>query len=226
MIVYTHLYTMQSNIAPQYILRFGKCASAMIRPWFESGLTYGAKLGKKLSVLLGNCKMGLLRFSQGTARFRNYLELKIEPEPNSGCWLWLGEIDRGGYGRCNIQGRTIGAHRVIYELEKGPIPPRLTLDHLCRVRSCVNPNHLEPVPHQVNCQRGLVGEHLRRRTHCPQGHLYSESNTIMRKNSRHCRTCRNVRHQEWWRRRGAGMIDKEAKRLYDAARYQRGITRA
>ena len=75
------------------------------------------------------------------------------PEPNTGCWLWLGGLNQKGYPQFKHQQRTWRAHRFMYERAKGPLPEGLTLDHLCRVRSCVNPDHLEPVTHAENCRR-------------------------------------------------------------------------
>ena len=78
------------------------------------------------------------------------------------------------------------AHRVAYELQVGPIPVGLQLDHLCRVRSCVNPAHLEPVTSAENTRRGLRAM----KTHCPQGHPYAGENLLIRPTGqRRCRTC-------------------------------------
>lgn len=78
-------------------------------------------------------------------RLPERLQRYILPVPESGCWLWIGPIDKGGYGRLTWQGRKTSAHRVVYRILRGRIPARRVLDHLCRVRSCVNPDHLEPV---------------------------------------------------------------------------------
>jgi len=79
------------------------------------------------------------------------------PEPNSGCWLWIGPVAPNGYGHYRPHGhgrpRMVAAHRALYELEKGAIPPGLQIDHLCRVRSCVNPAHLEAVTASENQRR-------------------------------------------------------------------------
>ncbi len=69
------------------------------------------------------------------------------------CWLWLGNINKG-YGRCKWNGKNVGAHRVFYEVHKGPIPTGADIDHLCRVPSCVNPDHLEAVSRAENTRRG------------------------------------------------------------------------
>ncbi len=73
----------------------------------------------------------------------------------SGCWIWLGYVDIKGYARCKPTGRNnVLAHRVLYEHYVGPIPDGLDLDHLCRVPSCVNPDHMEPVTRAENVRRG------------------------------------------------------------------------
>ena len=73
---------------------------------------------------------------------------------DGGCILWGGHLSKWGYGRVTYKGRLVQAHRVAYELFKGPIPEGLQLDHLCRVRNCVNPDHLEPVTPSENTLRG------------------------------------------------------------------------
>jgi len=69
------------------------------------------------------------------------------------CWPWLGPLNETGYGTVWRGGRKLKAHRVAYELAVGPVPDGLELDHLCRVRACVRPAHLEPVTHRVNLNR-------------------------------------------------------------------------
>lgn len=81
------------------------------------------------------------------------LATKIDREGPGGCWLWTGTINGAGYGTFRVDGETVGAHRYVYETERGPIPEGLHLDHLCSVRNCVNPSHLEPVTPSENIQR-------------------------------------------------------------------------
>lgn len=124
------------------------------------------------------------------------------------CWNWTA-YKLQGYGRFGIGGshknggRILYAHRWAYEALVGPIPDGLTLDHLCRNRACVNPDHLEPVTPAENTRRG--GMSLR--THCPQGHEYTPENTLRGKTTRGsitrvCRECNRLRSEARSRRLG------------------------
>lgn len=108
-----------------------------------------------------------------------------------GCWIWCGTVDKNGYGYIKAGGDTKLnrlVHCVSYEHYKGAVPVGLEIDHLCRNPSCVNPDHLEAVTHQVNMSRG----HNAIKTHCPHGHEYSARNTLYQPNGgRLCRLCRN-----------------------------------
>jgi hypothetical protein len=77
-------------------------------------------------------------------------------EKTEGCWLWTAAISPNGYGKFMVSGRPVNAHRLVYQLTVGPIPDGLDLDHLCRVRHCVNPDHLEPVTRSENLLRGYA----------------------------------------------------------------------
>jgi len=70
------------------------------------------------------------------------------------CWVWQRSILPTGYGCLRVAGRTQYAHRIYWERENGPLPVNTELDHLCRVRACCNPAHLEAVPHTINARRG------------------------------------------------------------------------
>ena len=121
------------------------------------------------------------------------------------CWEWVAARTSSGYGNFNWLGKNKVAHRVSYELIKGDIPEGLDLDHLCRNRSCVNPEHLEPVTRRENLLRGdtIPAKHVKK-THCPKGHKYDEDNTYVCKNgSRHCRKCRKDRVEIEELRKGA-----------------------
>lgn len=111
----------------------------------------------------------------------------------SPCWLWTKHINASGYGVFSKRGRLELAHRTAYGLVVGDVPPGLQLDHLCRVRHCVNPDHLEPVTNAENVKRGVSPfAEKARQTHCKRGHVFDESNTYRspdRPHTRRCRTC-------------------------------------
>ena len=102
------------------------------------------------------------------------------------CWMWVGYLDRDGYGRflSSFEQKT-SAHRLVYKIMVGEIPAGLTLDHICRNRSCVNPGHLEPVTFRENLARAVSA-----RTHCKNGHPWTPENTYTTENRpRACRRC-------------------------------------
>lgn len=117
---------------------------------------------------------------------------QVQPCPMSGCWLWTGTEIGGGYGRTKSAGRGLLVHRHSYGSLVGPIPDGLVIDHLCRVRCCVNPAHLEPVTQQVNVRRS--DSQMARRaaqTHCKRGHELAGDNlkVFERSPNRFMRTC-------------------------------------
>ena len=131
------------------------------------------------------------------------------PEPNSGCLLWLGALDKDGYGKFKLPAvgdgkrRHVRPHRWLYEQIKGPIPEGYEPDHKCKVRCCCNWDHLEIVTQQENCRRAGIlgggGRYQRAKTHCPDGHEYAGHNLIIFKSgSRACRICmyRRIREQK------------------------------
>lgn len=132
-----------------------------------------------------------------------------------GCWMWTGATCSLGYGRFSVHGISNPAHRYSYQLLIGDVPPGLEMDHLCRMRECVNPFHVEPVTHAENMRRSSLAykrdpesfrhhlwdrSHVRRpgngvplRTHCSRGHEFSAANTYILKGSRYCRACNCLR---------------------------------
>lgn len=122
-------------------------------------------------------------------------------EQTDTCWLWKAWVEKNGYGRFWLDGRQHGAHRIAYELFKGPIPDGLEIDHLCRVKHCVNPEHLEPVTTAENIRRmtrhRTPYQSLRRE--CPNGHPYEE-NTATRTEGRRCLTCKQEANRAYYER--------------------------
>lgn len=114
------------------------------------------------------------------------------------CWLWTaGVTGRGGYGAFCVNYKMIPAHRYSYTILKGEIPERMELDHLCRNRRCVNPDHLEPVTREENWRRGQTPSSLNaKKTHCLRGHPFEGDNLIVRTGGRGCRECKSLYRTE------------------------------
>jgi hypothetical protein len=134
----------------------------------------------------------------------------------SGCWLWMGAIqgkyykrENGGYGSFRYFGAVTPAHIVSCRIHGIEIPEGHEIDHLCRITSCVNPEHIEPVTRAVNFERGIgnKGEAQSAKTHCINGHPYSDENTAIRKGKRgnperQCRICRrNTENKHYAKRK-------------------------
>jgi hypothetical protein len=145
------------------------------------------------------------------AKARQYIAARTVTDVH-GCWIWQKGLDEDGYGRAKLFSRGWRAHRLAWETYRGPFPEGLVTDHLCRVRSCVNPAHLEPVTVQINNDRGELalysGIRERTKTHCRQGHPYVSENMYVyrRKNGRRnrvCKACHVTAQREHNRRRRA-----------------------
>ena len=113
--------------------------------------------------------------------------------PGFGCWYWGGHLDRDGYAKIHVGDRPRMAHRVAYELARGPIPDGMVIDHLCRNRECTNPAHMELVRSRENTMRSPVAPASvnSKMTHCREGHLLVEVPAHYKKRQRFCPTCRN-----------------------------------
>jgi hypothetical protein len=114
---------------------------------------------------------------------------------DNGCWIWKRFRDKKGYGLVSVSHKTFRAHRVSFEAHVRPIPEGFHIDHLCRVTSCVNPEHLEPVTQAENNRRQGMAV-----THCPQGHEYTEQNIYWEKpkktgfnSAKRCKVCKLAR---------------------------------
>lgn len=121
-----------------------------------------------------------------------------------GCWLWAGALNSSGYGQFRINGVRLTAHTAAYTLLRGPLPPGLVLDHLCRVRHCVNPDHLEPVTVSENIRRAWASGALRGARHkalgetCKRGHLRSEHSRRDVNGKLVCKACAREASLRWY----------------------------
>lgn len=120
----------------------------------------------------------------------------------SGCWEWTASTDTSGYAQLKLNLKSRSAHRFIYEYYHGEIDPKLTIDHLCRNRKCVNINHLEQVTNKENILRGISFTAVNsRKTHCMHGHEFTEENTWYAENGgRDCRTCNKINSHQFFKK--------------------------
>lgn len=152
------------------------------------------------------------------------LERSFTPEPNSGCWLWTGWCNAKGYGTMTFDGpngRQTGssAHRVAYRVWKGEIPAGHVVDHLCRVRCCINPDHLEAVTPAENWWRGQAPSAIKARlTNCANGHpLSGENLTVLKNGGRLCKAC-NREYYRAYRVKNRGYLSAYRNARYAARR--------
>ena len=133
---------------------------------------------------------------------------------NQECWLYTRTINKDGYSAISIKGKHEAVHRVSYKLFKGLIPKGLQIDHLCRVRNCFNPNHLEAVTPRVNSMRGYSPSALNaRKTKCKNGHEFNQLHISGRK----CSICVTRRAKEQYTKPAS----REAKLVSRKAHYKR-----
>ena len=145
-----------------------------------------------------------MRVSKMNHKLQTYIEDRVSPEPTSGCWLWLLSDGSHGYPQ-GFDGKQVAlAHRISYLAYKGEIPEKFDIDHTCRNKACVNPDHLEAVTQEENRRRQGAAV-----THCTHGHELSGGNVLRKKASfkgnrsylngriyRACRTCENDRRRK------------------------------
>jgi hypothetical protein len=164
---------------------------------------------------------------------------KVNVNQRTGCWEWTGCLNAYGYGHVwdrETKG-TVRAHRFAFQKLIGPIPDGMELDHVCRVRHCVNPEHLDVVTTAENSRRSPVvaGVFARgvsmqlSKTHCPYGHEYTDANLIVDADGhRVCRECRNDKYKRWYARNADAMrersaayheANREKRKAYMRARY-------
>ncbi|MDP9114728.1 MAG: HNH endonuclease [Acidobacteriota bacterium] len=149
-----------------------ECRLQATREWRARGGTPKVR-PTPLGRLAERCEVSSTLFWNGTA-----------------CVIWTGPVNDHGYGVFNANGKSHLAHRFSYEAKVRQVPDGLELDHLCRVRRCVNEDHLEPVTNAENVRRGDAGKFHSAKAHCPQRHPYAGDNLIVKDGKRQCRACR------------------------------------
>lgn len=130
------------------------------------------------------------------------VKIRVRIEDN-GCWTWLGKKAKNGYGHIFSLGKTYLAHRISYELYVGKIPRGLVIDHKCRNRICINPEHLEIVTLKENILRGKsISAKNSKKIYCKRNHILVGDNLVKRDdNIRQCRLCKNLAQLEYTKRR-------------------------
>lgn len=165
----------------------------------ECGVSFLAKPSEKRSYCSTECYHAPKLSPE--ARFWSKVDKQgpVPPEkPGLGpCWMWLGTVSVYGYGAFGIDGKQYKAHRLAYEWTVGPITTD-TLDHRCRVKTCVNPAHLAPESFWANTRLGEAPTAINaRKTHCKYGHAFDEANTRRVHGKRQCRTCIQARTERY-----------------------------
>lgn len=144
---------------------------------------------------------------------------KFQINYETGCWEWTGALDIGGYGQISVDNRCKLAHRISWNVFKGAIPNGLQIDHLCRNRKCVNPDHLRVTTRKDNilCSNGITARQVRQ-THCKRGHEFTKENTyIDTKEGRNCIECKRMLQRRW------GAKNKEKVKLWNRRYTLRGV---
>jgi HNH endonuclease len=172
-----------------------------------------APIAKKTATKYGHVKGEPVRYINGHyQRSTRLSSVNYVIDEATGCWVWKRSVTPSGYGHLRDSGRMQYAHRVYYERSRGVIPAGLQLDHLCRNRRCVNPEHLEPVTGHENTLRGdTIAARRKAQTHCIRGHPFDEANTIRRGRMRACRECQRRANRESMRKRRRAMASSQAR---------------
>ena len=157
----------------------------------RNGTKASQQTRKKMSISIR--KALAIRAVSTENRFLKYIE-----KDKDGCWNWIGGLLHNGYGAFTGEKRkSVRAHRFSYEMYKEKIPKGLTIDHLCRNKRCVNPEHLEAVTMRVNVLRGSsFAAKNARKDHCLRGHdiTKKENYYVTKFGGRQCKECTKIRH--------------------------------
>lgn len=127
-------------------------------------------------------------------------------EKTDSCWVWLGFIDKRGYGTFKVNDKTVRAHRASYAIFCGDLVPGLTINHKCSNRKCVNPDHIEQVTMAENNLAAATASTINKsKTHCIRGHAFDAKNTYLKPDGRgrECRTCKRENWRAFWTKKNS-----------------------
>ena len=116
-------------------------------------------------------------------------KLEAKTDKSNGCWTYMGQKSKR-YAELKINGIRSGIHRWSFLFYKGEIPENHHVDHICKNTKCWNPDHLQTLPHTQNCRQNWVAEQNAKKTHCKNGHEFTEENVYWNEGHRRCKICR------------------------------------
>lgn len=144
---------------------------------------------------------------------RAILMQRVIIDPETGCWLWQGHVGKNGYGSISVSGEQFATHVWAYENLVGTVRAGLELDHLCRVRHCCNPEHLEEVTRAINTARGLLGFQLTGLCRAGLHDMTNPANIYNRPDGgRWCQPCDDIRTTKW-RKENRDRINQRKREL-------------
>lgn len=181
----------------------------------QCGCGEKTKVAARTRTARGETKGQPQQFVRGHALRRDPVDCIMEKVAmqSDDCWIFTGSLGGGGYGKIAVDRKARPAHRVMYERLVGPVPDGMVLDHLCSVRTCVNPAHLEPVTQRENVLRSIAkgdAPHMTPSSHCRKGHEFTPENTqhVIDRFGRPGRRCRRcvARNQRAYKARRAWRV--------------------
>lgn len=206
-------------------LRSRREASGITKEWLTKKYVVEKLSCKTIALILGRCRLSIERWLHDYGipvrslkrgwSLKDKIAAAVKKQPESGCWIWTGSTvgsKKNWYGKIWHEGKTLLSHRASYETFVGPVPPGLTIDHLCRNPACVNPEHLEPVTQRENALRGIgITAINSKKTTCLRGHALAGENLKIKvgRDKGLRRTCRQCSREQQRERRAASRLSTE-----------------
>jgi hypothetical protein len=191
------------------VLRWVYVDELVCKPGFNGTEVYMLSSRIDVRIALTRMSWGCRKISHMETMLPERFWMKVDKNAPGGCWLWMAGLQTAGYGHAWLEGRSQLAHRAAYLASGRTIPDGMQLDHKCRIRQCVNPDHLEPVTSQENSRRSPISVNSinAQKTHCSRGHAYSHTT---KNGKRACRTCDAI-YSKRRRLKAQGIQDRPAK---------------